>query len=392
MIVLAILAIHGVVIYFMFSGKKHEEPKEAAPEQQGAVAGTGTEPGKLAPGLPPAPQAKMHESPLFGKPFNYANAVKGNIPAIPDSDKAKSGILVDLGTREVLWAKNPQEPTQIASMTKMMTTLVVFEEMEKSGGKITLDSPVKVSRAAMSIGGSQVYLDPKEIFPLRDLMKAVDIKSANDAAYLVAEFVGGGDVMSFVTKMNERAKELKMPGTTFFNPHGLPGKTAATDNVSSPEGMAILAEHLIDYPQVMEWASTWIADFREKGSKGYVMLTNHNHMVPGGKNECPGVDGLKTGFINRSGFCITVTCKRNNRRLVAVVTGFPSYKERDAFIKKLLDWGYNPQLFKAQAAPAKKAAAPGVAAGTAATKKPATTSQPASKTPPTKPVKTDKAN
>jgi len=246
-----------------------------------------------------------------------------------------------LGTRQVLWAKNPQKPCPIASMTKMMTMLVIMEYLDKNKD-ITMDTPVKVSVASAKIGGSQVYLDTKETFPLKELLKAVEIKSANDAAYLVADFFSNGDVYSFVQMMNKKAEDMDLSGTKFFNPHGLPGDTSAQDNISTPEDMALIAEQLLKYPQVVEWASTWKSTFGEKRPKGAMEITNHNYLI----KNASGVDGMKTGFTQRSGFCSTITCKRGGRRLIAVVTGFADRKSRDNFVKELLDWGYGKSAEK----------------------------------------------
>jgi D-alanyl-D-alanine carboxypeptidase (penicillin-binding protein 5/6) len=136
--------------------------------------------------------------------------------------------------------------------------------------------------------------------------------------------------------MNARAKALGMNSTRFHNPHGLPESSSRADNVSSAEDMAILAEHILEYKPLMECAATKRADFRPVGSKGHLDLSNHNHLL----ESCAGVDGLKTGFINRSGFCITITCKRGDRRMVAVLMGVPNRKDRDKFASQLLDWGY----------------------------------------------------
>ena len=329
LILLVIIAIHAVILYFVFKKDHKETPPVNPKETSQAAEKKNAEAEK---------KTKKHENPLFGKFFTYRNAVNGNIPALPESKNATSGILVDLGTRNVLWAKNPRKAVPIASMTKMMTILLTIEAVDN--GAITMDTPIKVTGASMKIGGSQVYLDPKETFPLKELLKSVAIKSANDSAYLIAEYLGNGDVAMFVENMNKRARELKFPSTRFFNPHGLPEDNPEHDNVSSPEALAFLSEHLLEYPQVMQWASTWSEPFREKGNPHYQIMTNHNHLI----NECPGVDGMKTGWIKRSGFCTTVTCKRAGKRLVAVVTGFQSRKERDAFVKKLLDWGYRQNL------------------------------------------------
>ncbi len=276
----------------------------------------------------------------FGKPLDYRYAVRGKIPALPQSASAATGILVDLNTRHVLWAKNPDTPHPIASMTKIMTLLLAYEDILSARGGITMDTPVKVSRAAALVNESQVYLDERETFTMRELMKATSIKSANDAAWLIAERLGGGDASRFVKRMNLYASALGMRHTRFFNPHGLPGKNAKSDNVSSPADMVILTEHTLLYPQLMEWASTRSADFRERGTKGHIVMRNHNNLLPGARNACEGVDGLKTGFTNRAGFCVTATCERSGRRLVAVLTGFRNLRERDAFAQSLIDWGY----------------------------------------------------
>jgi len=147
-------------------------------------------------------------------------------------------------------------------------------------------------------------------------------------------------VQVFVDKMNARAKSLGMNNTVFHNPHGLPGQTAAEDNKASPEDMVRIAETTMLYPQLMQWAGTWQAPFREPGTKGCIMMRNHNHLLPGADTPSPGVTGLKTGFIQRAGYCIVVTCTRGGRNMAAVVMGFDTWKNRDKFVAALLNWGY----------------------------------------------------
>ncbi len=241
-----------------------------------------------------------------------------------------TGILVDPATRKVLWAKAADKSVPIASMTKMMTMLLAEEDLAK--GVISRDSVIQVTRAAYEIGGSQVWLDPRESFPLSELMKAIAIKSANDAAYLVAEYLGRGDISAFIARMNQRAKELNMKSTLFYEPHGL-GDAQKRNNTASAHDMVLLAEALLHYPKAIELASTRMDTFRN----GKTELKNHNNLV---FQRVPGVDGLKTGYTKASGFCVTFTCLRNNRRLIGCVTGYASAKDRDAFCKALLDWGY----------------------------------------------------
>lgn len=348
-ILAVIIVIHALVLFScVYSqkdalaknrGPENEAPQE--PEPKFVIDPTPVQTESVqtsSPRLPEAPPIPVNHN--YGKPFIYQYAVNGNIPALPGSRNATSGILVDLNTRNVLWAKNPRQAYPIASMTKIMTCLIAYEDVLAGRNGLTLDTPIKVSTAAMKIGGSQVYLDTRETFPLRDLLKAASIKSANDAAYLIAEYVGQGNVSAFVKRMNERAAQIHMANTRFHNPHGLPGAKASLDNVSSPEGMARLAEEALRHPQLIQWASTWMDTFREPGTRGFMKIKNHNYLIKGSPEAAPGVDGLKTGFINRAGFCLTATCLRDNRRLVAVVTGYPLRKERDRFVRQLLDWGY----------------------------------------------------
>jgi D-alanyl-D-alanine carboxypeptidase len=340
LIIAFIVVAHIIVIRIFWKGKQETPPPAATEETSQTADGMPQKEaaGDVAAGKPVAlkPEAPppMVKNPALGKFFQYKHAIEGNIACLPLSAEATSGILVDIDSRKVLWAKNQREATPIASMTKMMTLLLAFEEMEKRPD-ITLDTPVKISPLASKIGGSQVFLDPKETFPLGELLKTIAIKSANDSAYQVADFISGGDVSSFVNRMNKRAKQLRMPSTEFVNPNGLP-TDSGENSKSSPEGMALLAERLLEYPALLKWTSSPTDSFRDKSSKSYQQLTNTNKLV----RDCPGVNGMKTGFIRASGFCITVTCTRGGKRLVAVVTGFPSGANRNLFVRKLLDWGY----------------------------------------------------
>ena len=336
LIVLAHLVILFVCFYQPSDGGKKAQPEKLEPgksvAQNAPASAEKTEQPSASASVQPASQPRFKQYP----PFNYQTAWKGNIPELPASSGARAGILVDADTGNVLWNKLAVTPVPIASMTKIMTLLLACEDVQAGRNGISLESPVKVSRAAMKIGGSQVWLDAKETFPLEELLKAVAIKSANDAAYLVAEFLGQGDVYGFVGRMNRRARELGMKHTRFHNPHGLPGKSSADDNISSPADMALLAEYCLNHEKLMEWAAMPKADFRG----GKTELLNHNNLLPGRKFPAPGVDGLKTGFINRSGYCVTITCKRDGKRLIAVVTGFDRAKNRDLFTRDLLNWGY----------------------------------------------------
>ena len=280
---------------------------------------------------------KPTKNPNFGKPFDYSGAVHGDLPpaAVPGSAGAGTGILVDLGTRKVLWEKECRKAVPIASMAKMMTLYTTFDVLEKVPS-ISLETPVRITPTVLKVERTGViWLDPRETFPLSDLLKAVTIKSANDAATMVAEFIGSGDVNRFVQAMNGYARTLGMNDSHFVSPNGLKDRKLG-NSLSSARDMALLAERLLEFPPVMQWATTK-QDFVRDGDKKTV-LTSTNHLV---NPRWPGVDGLKTGFTADAGYCLTFTVLRGGRRMVGVVTGFKTGRERDRFCRKLIDWGYS---------------------------------------------------
>lgn len=333
-----------ILLWMLFAGRGEKtdevattETKPAAeavqPAGEGAQAsvqpGAGTaavQPAATPEVKPATPEAPTNIFP--STPYDFAGAV--SFIGLPNERGCGTGILVDPAKRKVLWAKSAEKAVPIASMTKMMTMLLAEEAIQ--AGRVTRETVIPVSVEAYKIGGSQVWLDPKEAFPLGELMKAIAIKSANDAAYLVGEYLGGGDIGAFIKEMNRRAKALGMAHTTFYDAHGL-GDAAKRDNLSSAYDMVLLGEHLLRYPETMRLASTRMDTFRN----GKTELKNHNNLV---YQRVAGVDGLKTGYTRASGYCVTFSCLRGGRRLVGCVTGFSTAKERDAFCKALLAWGY----------------------------------------------------
>lgn len=294
----------------------------------------------VAPPPPEPPKFRFRrpsDNPNFGLPFNYATAVDGDLANLPLSKGATSGFMVDMNTRNVLWMKNRNRSVPIASMVKMMTMLVTMEALEEHP-EWSLDMPVQVTKGATQVARTGViWLDTRETISLRNLLQAVAIKSANDAAYQVGEVIGGGDINSFIAKMNQRARELGMPGTSFVNTNGLPNKSGK-DSLSTTEGMVILGERLLEYPDVMEWAGTQQTFIeRQVGKIRKTELTSTNRLV---NPRYPGVDGLKTGYTKAAGCCLTFSCLRNGRRIIGAITGFSSSRDRDNFARKLLDWGY----------------------------------------------------
>ncbi len=299
-----------------------------------------TLPGVPLPPLPPqvVPQPKPRmasnryrqpsSDPRFGQGFNYAKAVSGNLAAVPLTKRARSGILVDLNTHRVLWEKDAYRSVPIASMTKMMTVLLLFERLE-ADMNFSLATPLAVSRKASMVGESSVYLKENEVFTVEEYLKAVIIKSANDAAYVLGEYLGGGEIDKFLEMMNKRAEELHMPGAVYRTPNGLPN-AKREESYGSAEGMALLGERLLEFPAYLDYSSS-------KGGKIRQMVyANTNKLL----SKVEGVDGLKTGFTIKAGSCITVSCLRNNRRLLLVLTGFPSSADRNNCATQLLEWGY----------------------------------------------------
>jgi D-alanyl-D-alanine carboxypeptidase (penicillin-binding protein 5/6) len=245
--------------------------------------------------------------------------------APPPAIAAKSAKLVDASTGQVLYAADSDERTAPASITKIMTMLLVMEQVK--AGKISLDDVVAVSTEASLMGGSQVYLKERERVPVRDLMAAAAIRSANDASFALAEHVAG-TADDFVWMMNQRAAELGMANTHFTNPEGLDDP----DHYTTAADIAIMSRELVAYPEVLEWTSTWIGKMRD----GTYDLFNTNRLI----KEYEGADGLKTGHTDKAGYCLAGTAERGGVRLIAVVMGTAGESERVAETAKLLDYGF----------------------------------------------------
>lgn len=220
----------------------------------------------------------------------------------------------------------------------MMTLLLAIERLD-SDSNINLDTPVEVSRNAINVKPTRAGLLAGERIPLELLLKAMIVKSANDAAEVTAEFFGGGKREEFIRMMNERAARLNMKSAVFFNPHGLPGKAAKLDNMGSCEDMGRLGMELMRYPLAREWVAIRSFKFRDGEAKGGpVELYSHNYLL--NPRVCPGGNGIKTGFTSRAGFCVAASCERDGKTLIAVLAGSPSSKERNLLAAKLFDWGF----------------------------------------------------
>lgn len=240
--------------------------------------------------------------------------------------KAKAYILMDASSGRVLQGNNSDERLPIASVTKVMSMLLVMEAIDS--GRISLEDTVTASEYASGMGGSQAYIEPGEQYSVHDALKAVALHSSNDVTVSLAELVSGSEE-AFVVEMNEKAADLGMKNTQFKDCTGL----TDVDHFSSALDIAIMSKELITkHPKILEYTSIYTDTFRN----GEFDLTNTNRLV----RFYTGCDGLKTGFTRASGFCLTATASRNNMRLISVVLGEPDSNTRFAEIRKLLDYGF----------------------------------------------------
>ena len=240
---------------------------------------------------------------------------------------------MDATTGQVLYEQNADEPLPPASVTKIMTLLLVMEAIDK--GAVKLDDLVSVSANAASMGGSQIFLEEGETMSVEDLLKSVIISSANDAAVALAEHIAGSEE-EFVRRMNERARELGMNNTKFENTNGL--DDTVTEHLTSARDIALMSRELIKHEKILEYSSIWMDTIRN----GAFGLTNTNRLV----RFYNGATGLKTGSTAKAKFCVSATAKRGNMHLICVVMGADTRDERNAIAAKLLDYGFaNYSLF-----------------------------------------------
>lgn len=250
---------------------------------------------------------------------------------------AKSCILMELSSGRVLYESNADEALRPASVTKIMTILLVMEAVRAGG--ISLDDMIRVSEYAASMGGSQVYLEPGEEMTARELLKCVIISSANDATVALAEHISGSEE-AFVARMNERAAELGMENTNFVNTNGLDDSPDSESHLTSARDIAIMSCELMNnFPEITEFTTTWMDSIRN----GEFGLTNTNRLIRFYK----GATGLKTGSTSKAGFCISATAERDGMHLVAVIMGSPTRDVRNEAAKTLLDYGFaNYSVYK----------------------------------------------
>lgn len=247
---------------------------------------------------------------------------------------ARSGILMEPSTGKILFEKNPDEKIAVASMTKMISQILILEAIENES--ITWDEKLTISSNASGMGGSQIWLETGEVMSIRDLMKGLSMASANDATVALAERIGGTE-QGFVDMMNKKAQELGLTSTHFMNSTGLDEQ----DHYSTARDMSIIVRELLKYDQILEFSSVY-EDYLRTDTPNKFWLVNTNKLV----RTYPGADGLKTGHTDDALYCMAVTAKKDGLRLVALVFGEESGKVRNKETAELLDYGFN--LYKMQ--------------------------------------------
>lgn len=244
-------------------------------------------------------------------------------------DPYAAAILLDAETAKVLFAENADAIVYPASVIKLMNMLVILEQIDQ--GKVKLTDMVQVTAEAAKTGGSQVYLDPKEQFAVEELLYALAVQSANDAAVALAIHVAGSKE-GFIALMNEKAAALGMKKTQIHSVHGLPPSEGQKPDETTAADLAILCRALVKRPDVLKYTGTRERSFRDNK----FIMRNHNHLL----SQVDGCDGLKTGYYEAAGFSIATTAKRGGVRMIAIVMGSKDRKVRDAKAAELIAKGF----------------------------------------------------
>ncbi|MFS0554022.1 D-alanyl-D-alanine carboxypeptidase family protein [Brevibacillus sp. 179-C9.3 HS] len=242
--------------------------------------------------------------------------------------QASSAVMIEADTGTVLYEKNANEKMPPASITKVMTMLLIMEAVER--GELKLTDKVRTSERAASMGGSQIFLQPGEEMTVEDMIKGIAIASGNDASVAMAEHLAGTEE-SFVARMNERAQQLGMKNTHFVNSNGLP----AANHYSSAADIAIMSRELLKHEGITKFTGTY-QDYLRKDTASPFWLVNTNKLV----RFYEGVDGLKTGYTGEAKYCLTATAKRNNMRVIAVVMGEPDVKTRNNEVSTMFNYAF----------------------------------------------------
>lgn len=259
-------------------------------------------------------------------PMNLSFANEDNAPL---SVSSKSAILMDVGSGQILYEKNAHDKLPPASVTKVMTMLLICEALDS--GKITLDDSVQISENAASMGGSQIFLEAGEVQKVDTLLKGIAVASANDGCVAMAEYIGGS-VESFIDMMNAKAKELNMKDTNFVNTNGLP----VDNHYTSAHDIAIMSRELLKHDVISKYLTTWMDQVVVGKKQITVGLANTNKLI----KHYQGATGVKTGFTQQAKYCLSASAKRGDTHLVAVTLGAETSPERFKDATSLLNFGF----------------------------------------------------
>lgn len=245
------------------------------------------------------------------------------------AENASSAIIMERDTGEVLYEKNSEESLPPASMTKIMTMLLIMEAIDKK--QLKYEDMIRASENAASMGGSQIFLEPGEEMSVQDMLKGIAVASGNDASVAMAEHLGGTEA-GFADMMNEKAKELGLEKTHFSNSNGLP----IENHYTSAHDLAVIAKELLKYEDITKFTGIY-EDYLRQDTDNPFWLVNTNKLV----RFYPGVDGLKTGFTKEAKYGLTATAEKDGMRIIAVVMGSPTPKERNADVTTMLDFAFS---------------------------------------------------
>ncbi|AZB43413.1 D-alanyl-D-alanine carboxypeptidase [Bacillus sp. FJAT-42376] len=259
--------------------------------------------------------------------FAQGAFAKENSPDL--APQAKSAVLIERDTGKILYEKNSDQQLPPASMTKIMTMILIMDAFDK--GKLKLTDKIRTSEYAASMGGSQIFLEPGEEMSADEMLRGIAIGSGNDASVAMAEHLGGSED-GFVAMMNKKAAELGLKNTHFENTTGLPEK----GHYSTAHDMAVMGKELLKYENITKYTGKYEDYLRTNTDKKF-WLVNTNRLV----KFYPGVDGVKTGFTNEAKYCLTATAKKGNMRVIAVVMGAETPKDRNNQVTKMLDYAFS---------------------------------------------------
>ena len=346
----AVVAVHALLLVLFFgpwSSHRARPGRPAAPPGTAAAVLPGHAPGTpgpapaLPPAIPGAGWAGHRALPPAGRrgpaallPTFFTPAIR----ALPPKPTRRLLLPVrswSTGRRAGSSGARRRHAQFHASPTKMMTVLVVMQDLD-TRTDLDLTTPIVVTREAALVGGRQVWLDPRETFPLQDILRCTLIHSANDAAFLLAQRFAGSEV-AFVKRMQDLGTAHGLTSFAFHNAHGLPEGPTQLENTGSAIELAYLAGCLLQYPRVVEWTGTRVSYLEPRVDGKRTQLVTTNRLV----GRVPGVNGMKTGFTDKSGYCLAATCDRGGRQVIAIATGCARSAERDDLVAALIEWAYS---------------------------------------------------